>query len=216
MHMAQAHLSGNTSGVLKSLSDCLNYTGFSGDVCVRFFNVLPGNKHAVVPNPLAQKKKVVFTTVTTSTYQCQLNSGFKKVCEIFKVSGIESLKYSSTHRFVIVMTFPHPETWCWTKQILIGSLICRSNGLMVEPWPMNVAIYSAQTDGWRSGYAKLRVCLNQLPCSVVRALIRESAILRAVSIVKSFQCTERSLPWKVPQWPTKTREHRHSLCAPLP
>ncbi len=32
---------------------------------------------------------------------------------------------------------------------------------------------------------KLRVRLNQLPCSVVRTLIRESAILRAVSIAKS-------------------------------
>ncbi len=32
MHMA--HLSGNTSGVSKSSSDWLNYTGFPGDVCV--------------------------------------------------------------------------------------------------------------------------------------------------------------------------------------
>ncbi len=34
MHMA--HLSGNTSGVSKSSSDWLNYTGFPGDVCVAF------------------------------------------------------------------------------------------------------------------------------------------------------------------------------------
>ncbi len=53
MHMA--HLSGNTSGVSKSSSDWLNYTGFPGDVCVAFFNV-PGNKNAVTPNPLAKEE----------------------------------------------------------------------------------------------------------------------------------------------------------------
>ncbi len=40
-----------------------------------------------------KKKAVVFTTVTTSAYQDQLNAGFSKVCEIFKVCGIEALKY---------------------------------------------------------------------------------------------------------------------------
>ncbi len=86
-----AHLSGNTSGV--SLLDWLNYTGFPGDVCVTFFNVPPGNKDAVVLNPSRKKKAVVFTTVMMSSYQGQLNAGFSKVCEIFKVRGIESLKY---------------------------------------------------------------------------------------------------------------------------
>ncbi len=54
MHMA--HLSGNTSGVSKSSSDWLNYTGFPGDVCVAFFNVPPGNKDAVTPNPLMKEE----------------------------------------------------------------------------------------------------------------------------------------------------------------
>ncbi len=54
MHMA--HLSGNTSGVSKSSSDWLDYTGFPGEVCVAFFNVLPGNKSAVVPNPLTKEE----------------------------------------------------------------------------------------------------------------------------------------------------------------
>ncbi len=40
-----------------------------------------------------KKKAVVFTNVTTNTYQDQLNAGFSKVCEIFKVRGIEPLKY---------------------------------------------------------------------------------------------------------------------------
>ncbi len=43
--------------------------------------------------PSRKKKAVVFTTVTTSDYQDQINAGFSKVCEIFKVRGIESLKY---------------------------------------------------------------------------------------------------------------------------
>ncbi len=43
--------------------------------------------------PSRKKKAVVFTNVTTNTYQGQLNAGFSKVCEIFKVCGIESLKY---------------------------------------------------------------------------------------------------------------------------
>ncbi len=81
MHMV--HLSGSTSGVSKSSSDWLNYTGFPGDVCVAFFNVSPGNKEAKPPH---ERRK--FTNVTAHAYQSQLNAGFSKVCEIFKVRGI--------------------------------------------------------------------------------------------------------------------------------
>ncbi len=55
MHMV--HLSGNTSVVLKSSSDWLNYTGFPGDVCAAFFNVPPGNKDAMAPNPLTKEER---------------------------------------------------------------------------------------------------------------------------------------------------------------
>ncbi len=55
MHMV--HLSGNASGVSKSSSDWLNYTNYiSWDVCVVFFNVLPGNKDAVTPNSLMKEE----------------------------------------------------------------------------------------------------------------------------------------------------------------
>ncbi len=93
MHMA--HLSGNTSGVSKSSSDWLNYTGFPGDVCVAFFNFPPGNKDAVAPNPLTKEE-------SGRVYNCddkRLSGSNKRwifkstVCEIFKVCGIESLKY---------------------------------------------------------------------------------------------------------------------------
>ncbi len=62
--------------------------------------------------PSRKKKAVVFTTVTTSAYQDQLNAGFSKVYEIFKVCGIESLKYFREFHtpVVIVVTFPRPET----------------------------------------------------------------------------------------------------------
>ncbi len=43
--------------------------------------------------PSRKKKAVLFTNVMTNAYQDQLNAGFSKVCEIFKVCGIESLKY---------------------------------------------------------------------------------------------------------------------------
>ncbi len=43
--------------------------------------------------PSRKKKAVVFTNVTTSAYQDQLNAEFSKVCENFKFRGIESLKY---------------------------------------------------------------------------------------------------------------------------
>ncbi len=43
--------------------------------------------------PSRKKKAVLFTDVTTSAYQDLINAGFSKVCEIFRVRGIESLKY---------------------------------------------------------------------------------------------------------------------------
>ncbi len=56
INVLAAHLAGNTSGVLKSSSDWLDYTGLLGDVCVTFFNVLPGNKNAMAPNPLTKEE----------------------------------------------------------------------------------------------------------------------------------------------------------------
>ncbi len=73
---------------LKTLQECRSRRriGWIGDVCVAFFIVPSRNKDVVA---LKRKKKaVVFTNVTTSTYQDQLNAGFSKVCEIFKVQYI--------------------------------------------------------------------------------------------------------------------------------
>ncbi len=94
--------------------------------------------------PSRKKKAIVFTTVTTSAYQDKLNAGFSKVCEIFKVCGIESLNcvrefYTPVCYCGDIFT---PETWRWTKRTVIGCLTCRSNGLMGGPWPMKAAMDS--------------------------------------------------------------------------
>ncbi len=54
--MHAAHLAENTSGISKLSSDWLNYTGFLGDVYVAFCNFLPGNKDAVMLNPLIEEE----------------------------------------------------------------------------------------------------------------------------------------------------------------
>ncbi len=64
---------GDTSGVLKSSLDWLNYTGFPEDVCVAFFNVTPENNDAVMPNPLMEEE-------SSHVYNCddELLSGSTK------------------------------------------------------------------------------------------------------------------------------------------
>ncbi len=71
----------------------LDYTGFPGDVCVAFFNDMPGNKNAVAPNTPHKRRKPSCLLLTTRACQDQLNTEFSKVCEKCKVRGIESLKY---------------------------------------------------------------------------------------------------------------------------
>ncbi len=93
----------------KSSSDWLNYTGFPRDVCVAFFNVPPGNKDAWRQTPSRKKKAVVFTNVMTSAYQDQLNAGFSKVCEIFKVKSLKYVRVSHNGRSVIVVNFHAPK-----------------------------------------------------------------------------------------------------------
>ncbi len=99
----------------------------------------------------------MFTNVTANAYQRRLNAGFSKVCAILKLCTIESLKciWEFTHRFVIVVTFPRPETWRWMKPTVIGCLTCRSKGLMGGPWLNNAAIYC------RPSSVSLNVCLRK-------------------------------------------------------
>ncbi len=41
---------------LETLQECRSCRGFPGDVCVAFFNVLPGNKNTVAPNPFTKEE----------------------------------------------------------------------------------------------------------------------------------------------------------------
>ncbi len=68
--------------ILNLSSDWLNDTGFPGDVCVAF---RLETKMLCWQTSSWKNKAVMFTAVP--------NAVFSKVCEIFKVCGIESLKY---------------------------------------------------------------------------------------------------------------------------
>ncbi len=91
MHMT--HKSGNTSRVWSHHRIGWIIQDFR-ETCVS--RSLPFRLETKMPwrqTPSRKKKAVVFTTVMMSAYQGQINAGFSKVCEIFKVHGIESLKY---------------------------------------------------------------------------------------------------------------------------
>ncbi len=59
----------------------------------RFFFLYTHRSLCVEHHITRNKDAVMFTNVTANTFQGQINAGFSKVCEIFKVHGIESLKY---------------------------------------------------------------------------------------------------------------------------
>ncbi len=102
----------------------------------------------------SRKKAIVFTTVTTSAYQDQLNTGVSKVCEIFKVCGIVSLKY--------VLEFYTQVSYCddisTPRNVTLNETSCnwlfdmsvkRPHGQWL-PW-----IPDLKPSVWRSGYARL-------------------------------------------------------------
>ncbi len=84
MHMA--HLSGNTSGVSKSSSDWLNYTGFPGDVCVAFFNVVELTPHE-------RRKPSCLQLWRQALIRINYMLDFQKYVKYLMFCGIESLKY---------------------------------------------------------------------------------------------------------------------------
>ncbi len=67
-----------------------------------------------------------------------------KVYEIFKVCGIESLKY--VWEFCTLVCYcgdiSMPQNVTLNEQTVIGCLTCRSNGLMGGPWPKKAAMDS--------------------------------------------------------------------------
>ncbi len=61
------------------------------ETCVAFFNVLPRNKDSVVPKSLTKEESLRVYNCDGECLSGQINAGFSKVCEIFKVCGIESI-----------------------------------------------------------------------------------------------------------------------------
>ncbi len=109
--------------------------------------------------PSRKKKAVVFTNVTANAYQSRLNAGFSKVCEIFKVCPIESLKYIREFHTLIcccgdISTPPKRDAErnkLWLVVWHVGQT-ASWEGLDQWMWP---SIPDFQPSVWRSGYARL-------------------------------------------------------------
>lgn len=121
---------------------------------------LVGWKMLWCQTPLWKKQAVVFTTVTMSTYQ-DLNAGFLKLCEVYKVCGIDSLKY--------IQVFYTP--FCYWRDIGVISSIFKPLNMkrnktnfdwllyMSVRRPLGHSLASESPDllpsAWRSGYARV-------------------------------------------------------------
>ncbi len=85
----------------------------------------------------------MFTTVMMSTYHDQLNTGFSEACEMFKVRGIESLKYVQEFYYywslLLWRHFHAPKHDTAQKLNMIVCFTCKSYGLLGRPWPFKVA-----------------------------------------------------------------------------
>ncbi len=127
----------STSGVSKSSLDWSNYTGFLGDVSIMFFNVLPGNKVAVMPNPLMEEESRCVCNYgdDSSAYHDQLNARFSKVCEIFQVRSIE--EFYTPVCYCGDISMPLNMTRHKTKRDWL--LYLQSYSLLGGPWPFKAA-----------------------------------------------------------------------------
>ncbi len=91
----------------------------------------------------------MFATVTTNAYQDQLNAGVSKVCEIFKVRTIQSLKYVREFHTLVCycgnISTPQNVTLNETNCDWLFDMSVK------RPWPMKAAIYSTLREasaGW--------------------------------------------------------------------
>ncbi len=117
MHMV--NLSGNTSVVSKSSSDWFNYTGFPGNVCIVFFNVLPGNKDAVMPNPLTKEESVMWRRTLirvdwTMDFQNYVKYMWKKHANVWLNQIHNQVKWNAKPK-------PKKSFW-WSVSIINSSL----------------------------------------------------------------------------------------------
>ncbi len=121
----------------------------------RLFSVRRETKMPWHQSPSQKKKAVVFTTVTTNAYQGQLNAGFSKVCEIFKVRGIESLKYVREIYTPVCYYGEISTHWNVTLNEMnyVGQTASWAG---LGQWNLP-SIPDLQPSVWRSGYARLGI-----------------------------------------------------------
>ncbi len=78
----------------------------------------------------------MFTTETTNAYQDHINAGFSKVCEIFKVCGIESLKYVTLNEtncdWLFDMSVKRPHGWASESYHRFQTFSHQSEGLAMR------------------------------------------------------------------------------------
>ncbi len=110
--------------------------------------------------PSRKKKAFVFTTVTTNAYQDQINAGFSKVCEIFKVRGIESLKYvREFHTCLLLWWHFHAQkrdaerNELWLVVLHVGQTASWAG---LGQWKLP-STPDLQPSVWSSGYARLQL-----------------------------------------------------------
>ncbi len=105
-------------------------------------------KDAVAPNPLTKEESRGVYKCDMNAYQGQLKAGFSKVCEIFKVRGIESLKY--------IREFHAPKRDAkWNELWLVVCYVSQTASWAgLGQWKLP-SIPDLQPSVWRSGYARL-------------------------------------------------------------
>ncbi len=107
--------------------------------------------------PSRKKKAAVFTNVTTKAYQDQLHAGFSKACEIFKVHGIESLKYvQEFHTLLLWRHFHAPKRDAneWNELWLVVWHVGQTASWAgLGQWKLPY-IPDLQLSVWRSGYTR--------------------------------------------------------------
>ncbi len=100
-----------------------------------------------------KKKAAMFTNVMANAYQGRLSAGFSKVCEIFKVCAIESLKY--------IRVFHTPVCYCGDistpRNMTLNKTNCDWSFDMSVKWPHGRALtnecsnifqtFSSQSEG---------------------------------------------------------------------
>ncbi len=190
MHMA--HFSGNTSGMSKSSSDWLIKPDLRETWVSHSFSVRQETNMPWRQTPSQKKKAVVFTNVTTNAYQGQLNAGYSKVCEIFKVRGIVfKIRPRDLHTGLLLWRHFHaPKRDAeWNELWLVVWHVGQMASWVGLGQLNRTSIPDLQPSVWRSGYARLtrghRMGLVLPQCDSVSFLLRNVFLTSKSCFMKS-------------------------------